>query len=215
MFGPAQAAVAKAVADSVAAGVIPQGAGRKPGDRLRRVHSPGAPKTTRRSTSTTTRPPRWRSPMPWPASRPPTKCSPERKTPRSIRSRVSNRARFETPFGIVQPTVFRGAFACAKPRKMGISRCPKRQNSAAIDSRRASQRLRCGGGGRCGRRSSAAISSRRTDPGARPCPRRHVYARSSDLQSTAIFIGGSDVSGGRSSVAKVTAVLFRADARFP
>ena len=57
MFGPAQAAVAKAVADSVADGVIPQGPGRKPGHRLRRVHPLGGARTTPRSTSTTTRPP--------------------------------------------------------------------------------------------------------------------------------------------------------------
>ena len=47
MFGPAQAAVAKAVADSVADDVIPAKTGRRPGDRLRRVHSPGAPKIAR------------------------------------------------------------------------------------------------------------------------------------------------------------------------
>ena len=38
MFGPAQYAVAKAVADCVADGTIPASAGRRPGDRLRRVH---------------------------------------------------------------------------------------------------------------------------------------------------------------------------------
>ena len=41
MFGPAQAAVAKAVADSVADGVIPKDDCEKSGHRLRRVHSPG------------------------------------------------------------------------------------------------------------------------------------------------------------------------------
>ena len=39
MFGPAQSAVAKAVADCVADGRHPQGSGRRPGHRLRRVHS--------------------------------------------------------------------------------------------------------------------------------------------------------------------------------
>ena len=41
MFGPAQYAVAKAVADCVADGTIPCGRGRRPGHRLRRLHPPG------------------------------------------------------------------------------------------------------------------------------------------------------------------------------
>ena len=40
MFGPAQYAVAKAVADCVADGTIPADRGRRPGHRLRRVHPP-------------------------------------------------------------------------------------------------------------------------------------------------------------------------------
>ena len=60
MFGPAQAAVAKAVADSVADGVIRPTSAKtwssSAACSLRR-----RPKTTRRSTSTTTKPPSWRS----------------------------------------------------------------------------------------------------------------------------------------------------------
>ena len=46
MFGPAQHAVAKAVADSVADGTIPAGRGRGPRHRLRRVHPPRGRRTT-------------------------------------------------------------------------------------------------------------------------------------------------------------------------
>ncbi len=41
MFGPAQASVAKAVTDSVAAGVIPAQPRGRPGHRLRRIHPQG------------------------------------------------------------------------------------------------------------------------------------------------------------------------------
>ena len=61
MFGPAQYAVAKAVADCVADGTIPAADGRGPGDRLRRLHPSRPPRTTPRSSSTTTRPPSSRS----------------------------------------------------------------------------------------------------------------------------------------------------------
>ncbi len=61
MFGPAQAAVARAVVDSVSSGVIPK----DKAERLLRSwwasSSTGKRPTTRRSTSTTTRPPRSRS----------------------------------------------------------------------------------------------------------------------------------------------------------
>ena len=42
MFGPAQAAVARAVVDSVESGVIPQGQGQRPVHPRRRVHSLGS-----------------------------------------------------------------------------------------------------------------------------------------------------------------------------
>ena len=42
MFGPAQAAVARAVVDSVESGVIPQGQGRRPVRHGRRVHPLGS-----------------------------------------------------------------------------------------------------------------------------------------------------------------------------
>ena len=64
MFGPAQAAVARAVVDSVVDGMHPQGQGRELRDRLRRVHRRHAPTTTRRSTRTTTRPSSWPSRTP-------------------------------------------------------------------------------------------------------------------------------------------------------
>ena len=78
MFGPAQAAVAKAIADSVADGVIAK-------DQAEQlvcvcgVFITGKPKTTRRSTTTTTRRPRWRSRTRWKASRRPTRCWPAKK----------------------------------------------------------------------------------------------------------------------------------------
>ena len=61
MFGPAQAAVARAVVDSVESGVIPQRQGRRLLHHGRRVHPLGRRATTRRSTTTTTRRPRSRS----------------------------------------------------------------------------------------------------------------------------------------------------------
>ena len=64
MFGPAQAAVAKAVADSVADGVIPKQQGRQPTSSSAASSSTGTPRTTPRSTSTTTRPPSWPSSAP-------------------------------------------------------------------------------------------------------------------------------------------------------
>ena len=71
MFGPAQHGVAKAVADSVADGVIPIA---KPTISSSPLASSfiGKPRTTRRSRTTTIRPPRNRSRAPSPASLPQT-----------------------------------------------------------------------------------------------------------------------------------------------
>ena len=63
MFGPAQAAVARAVADSVADGVIPKDKAENWSSSAA-CSSTGTPTTTRRSTSTTTRPPSWPSSAP-------------------------------------------------------------------------------------------------------------------------------------------------------
>ncbi len=64
MFGPAQAAVANAVADSDA----------KTSSLFAVFSFIRKLMMTRRSTTTTTRPPKWRSPTPWVTSLRPTKC---------------------------------------------------------------------------------------------------------------------------------------------
>ena len=61
MFGPAQAAVARAVMDSVAVGRDRQEQGQRSLHPGRASSSTGRPRTTRRSTTSTTRPPRNRS----------------------------------------------------------------------------------------------------------------------------------------------------------
>ena len=63
MFGPAQYAVAKAVADCVADGTIPPPRPRTWSSSAASSSTP-PPRTTPRSTSTTTRPPSWRSSAP-------------------------------------------------------------------------------------------------------------------------------------------------------
>ncbi len=60
MFGPAQYAVAKAVADSVAAGIIPKDKA-KTSSSFAASSFTGKPRTTRRSSSTTTKRPSSRS----------------------------------------------------------------------------------------------------------------------------------------------------------
>ena len=67
MFGPAQAAVARAVVDSVRDGVIPEGRPTTSASSSA-SSSTGWPRTTRRSSTGTTRPRRSRSPARWPAS---------------------------------------------------------------------------------------------------------------------------------------------------
>ena len=88
MFGPAQAAVAKAVTDSVAEGVIPKAQAENSSSSAA-SSSTGTPRTTPKSTSTTTKRPRWPSGA--------MKSEPKideilgaRRTRPSIRSRRSN-----------------------------------------------------------------------------------------------------------------------------
>ena len=68
MFGPAQAAVARAVVDSVREGVIPRATSTTSASSSA-SSSTGKPPTTRRSSTTTTRPPRRRSRARWATSR--------------------------------------------------------------------------------------------------------------------------------------------------
>ena len=68
MFGPAQAAVARAVVHSVRDGVIPRATSRTSASSSA-SSSTGTPRTTRRSSTTTTRPRRSRSPARSAASR--------------------------------------------------------------------------------------------------------------------------------------------------
>ena len=90
MFGPAQYAVAKAVANSVAEGVIPANEADDLLHHASACSSIGKPRTTRRSRTSTIAPPRKPSPAPSKAIRRPPKSRP-RRTPLTTRSRLVER----------------------------------------------------------------------------------------------------------------------------
>ena len=168
--------MAKAVADSVADGVIPKSAGRESGHRLRRFHPPGGRGRQEDLRITTTKRPSWRSPARW-------------RTARSTRSCEKDKAKH--PFRSSRPVEALARFQAATRSLRGsgrdqlllddsppmASRSPRSSSSSTPTTRRASSTaswrsmpgsiICCGTTRHAGERARPA-SMARSSPAGRP-----------------------------------------------
>ena len=152
MFGPAQYAVAKAVADCVADGTIPASAGRRPGHRLRRLHPPRRrgqrqdPQVQLRGDQALDRA-RHEEPADRRARSPRRKTRSSTRSPVERRSRIGDRLDSDWAINLQRSRPWQHETEDPDPAR----------------HRPAAQRLRRRGGGRCGRRPP--VPPRRSDAG--------------------------------------------------